>query len=136
MDKNIKNLKAEDIMISPVLCSMAKTSVKVLVERLATTKYYGIPIINEDEKLVGIITEKNILNAVNQGRELATTMAEEIMTSPVVTAIKESMLSAIIKTMMEKDITRVVITENHKVVGIVSQHDIVKNLKKDDFVEM
>jgi signal-transduction protein with cAMP-binding, CBS, and nucleotidyltransferase domain len=35
-----------------------------------------------------------------------------------------------------EDVTRVVITENDKVVGMVSQYDIVKKLKKEDFVEL
>lgn len=132
----MKSLKAEDVMVSPVLCTLETVSVKNIDEKLATTKYHGVPIINERQELVGIITEKNILQALSQGKELASTLAQEIMSSPVITAEKQSMLSAIIKVMMDKDITRVVITEDHKVVGIISQHDIVKRLRKKDFVEL
>lgn len=132
----MKSLKAEDVMVSPVLCTLETVSVKNIAEKLATTKYHGVPIINERQELVGIITEKNILQALSQGKELASTLAQEIMSSPVITAEKQSMLSAIIKVMMDKDITRVVITEDHKVVGIISQHDIVKRLRKKDFVEL
>jgi len=123
-------------MINPVLCSLITASAKNIAEKLATTKYHGIPIVNEDEELVGIVTEKNILLALTQGKELSSTLADEIMSSPAITAEKQSLLTAIIKVMMKKDITRVVITESNKVVGIVSQHDIVKALKKDDFFEL
>jgi CBS domain-containing protein len=136
MKKNFKNMKAEDVMINPVLCSLITASAKNIAEKLATTKYHGIPIVNEDEELVGIVTEKNILLALTQGKELSSTLADEIMSSPAITAEKQSLLTAIIKVMMKKDITRVVITESNKVVGIVSQHDIVKALKKDDFFEL
>ncbi|MBT4259624.1 MAG: CBS domain-containing protein [Nitrospina sp.] len=129
-------MKAEDVMINPVLCSLITASAKNIAEKLATTKYHGIPIVNEDEELVGIVTEKNILLALTQGKELSSTLADEIMSSPAITAEKQSLLTAIIKVMMKKDITRVVITESNKVVGIVSQHDIVKALKKDDFFEL
>lgn len=123
-------------MVSPVLCCLFTTSLKTIADKLATIKYHGVPIINEDQELVGIITEKNVLQAVSQGKNLATTPAKEIMSSPVVTAEKQSMISAIIKVMVEKDITRVVIVENNKVKGMISQHDIVKKLKKEDFVEL
>ncbi|MBT6716834.1 MAG: CBS domain-containing protein [Nitrospina sp.] len=136
MQQDIKTMKAEDVMASPVLCCLTNTSLKTIADKLATTKYHGIPIINENQELVGIITEKNVLQALTQGKNLASTLAEEVMSFPVVTAERQSMLSAIINVMMEKDITRVVIIENNKAVGIVSQHDIVKKLKKDDFVEL
>lgn len=122
-----KELKVEKIMVSPVSCAHQYSSVKEIMDRLMIYHYQGLPVIDESEKVIGMISTKDIMRAVSQGREPNGTLAKDIMTSNIITAEPESTVYSLIKVMVENEVTRVPICKGTQLMGIVCQSDIVKN---------
>ncbi|KMP11120.1 hypothetical protein UZ36_05475 [Candidatus Nitromaritima sp. SCGC AAA799-C22] len=116
-------------MVSPVKCVKPNASLKEVISLLVVSKFHGIPVVDEDHSIVGIITEKDVLLALSENKEPGGTLASEIMSRDVITADKSALVVAVVKKMLSCNVTRIPITEGPgKVVGIVTQHDIIKEL--------
>ncbi len=88
----------------------------------------------EDNKPVGIITERDITKAIAENKALKS--VEEIMTSPVFTADKDVSLYDATRLMEENRLRRLIVVDsNDNVLGIVTQSDIIKNIRAD-YIEL
>jgi CBS domain-containing protein len=130
----MKNLKASDVMTRPVVSARPKASARDVVLQLTTGLYSGMPVTEEDGKIVGIITELDLLSAVAEGKELAKTTAEDIMSRDVVTVNPGTPVTDIIPIMQARNLIRVPVVKGGKLVGIVSRSDILRALIEPEFV--
>jgi len=85
---------------------------------------HGAPII-DGEHLAGIITISDITKALDRGLPLAT-KTSVVMTPDVVEAPSDIKLFEVIRRFKEREIGRLVVTENGKPVGILTQSDIIR----------
>jgi len=85
---------------------------------------HGAPVI-EDDKLSGIVTMSDIAYAVEMKLPL-TTPVSEVMTTDVVEAPSDVKLFEVIKRFKEREIGRLIVVEDGKPVGILTQSDIIK----------
>jgi CBS domain-containing protein len=130
----MKNLKASDVMTRPVVSARPKASARDVVLQLTTGLYSGMPVTEENGKIVGIITELDLLSAVAEGKELAKTTAEDIMSRDVVTVNPGTPVTDIIPIMQARNLIRVPVVKGGKLVGIVSRSDILRALIEPEFV--
>lgn len=146
-------MKAQDIMEKEVIFVQENTSIEELAKILTENKISGVPVVNAKGNLLGIVTEGdllrkeinprmpnfiNILGAIifyngvkrynEDFKKIVAGKASEIMTPNVITVAKEDEVSKVAKLMIDKEIKRVPVVENGKVVGIISRSDIVKTL--------
>jgi len=85
----------------------------------------GIPVVDDKGKMIGIITEKDILNFVFSGN-LKNTKVEEVMTKEVVSFSPETDMDTIALAIGQNRFRRVPIVEGQTVIGIVSRRDIIR----------
>jgi len=85
---------------------------------------HGAPII-EDGKLAGIVTMSDVATAIEMKLPL-TTPVSEVMTTDVVEAPSDVRLFEVIRRFKEREIGRLIVVENGKPVGILTQSDIIK----------
>ena len=124
----MKELIAKEVMVESVVTIKKAALVKDAMTDLLYGSFSGLPVIDDDNKLVGIITEFDIMDAMLQGKNLETIRVFEIMTKDVHTAGQDTPLMEIAKTMKEKNLIRIPILEGEKLVGIVGRCDILKGL--------
>jgi len=93
-----------------------------------TTGHFGsLPVVDEDRKLVGIISEFDLLRALRAGKDLSAVTARDVMTSNPVSVKEEASSEELMKTLEEKHFIRVpVVDDSGRVVGVVSRTDILK----------
>jgi predicted transcriptional regulator len=85
--------------------------------------------VSEDDKNLGLITEKDILEKVsNASKNPSETYAKDIMSSPLVTIEYNKSLMDVLKIMTDKQIRRLVVTKEGKAVGIVTERRILGTL--------
>jgi CBS domain-containing protein len=130
----MKDLKASDIMVRHVMFGKKNASARSVALQLLTGSHSGMPVTDEDGKVVGVVTEFDLLKAALQGRELVKTTAEDLMSQDVATADINTPVVEIITTMTEKNIIRLPITAEGKLVGVVSRSDILKHLIEPELV--
>ncbi len=135
MLSQLKNIKLEEIMVSPVICAGVTTRISDIAEKLYKNKITGVPIINEDKQVIGVVSERDICELILQGKELQYVQAEEVMARNVITADKNSFVIAAIKSIVENQIMRLPVVDDGKLIGIVTRHDLLKVItnKSPDF---
>jgi CBS-domain-containing membrane protein len=93
-----------------------------------------MPVTDDQGHVIGVVTELNLLEAAQGGRDLIKTTAEEIMTTEVVTADVDTPVSELIRIMTDKQVIRLPITAKGKLVGVVARCDVLKTLIEPEFV--
>jgi len=108
-----------DIMTSNPIYVTPDTTVKDVIDLMLKHKHLGYPVV-EDDRVVGIVTLKDIMNA-DENDVVANVMSREVVVVTPNTEVFEAL-----KLMTEKRIGRIPVVEDGKLVGIVSKSDIVK----------
>jgi CBS domain-containing protein len=119
-------LKAKDIMSQTVTTIRYDGTLLDAIQLLVCKEISGLPVVDEKGKMVGIITEKDILNFVFSGN-LKNTKVADVMSKEVVSFSPETGVDTIALTVGQNRFRRVPIVEGNKVVGIVSRRDIIRS---------
>lgn len=85
----------------------------------------GSLLITDDQKILGILTPKNIVKAIANGRDPEKTLVDSIMTKKVITIEPDKELEEAVDLMVENRIKKLPVVENGKLVGIISASDII-----------
>jgi CBS domain-containing protein len=85
----------------------------------------GSSLVLVGERLAGILTERDVLHAVAKDADLDATPAEKIMTSDVVTVSPDWEVYEAAAEMADRGIRHLVVSENDRVVGVVSVRDLL-----------
>ena len=96
-------------------------AVKILLDSDIT----GLPVVDDEMTLLGIITEKDVLRLLSQVENDSATV-EQFMTRDVESFDEDTELIAICECLIESDFRRVPITSQGKLAGIISRRDIIK----------
>lgn len=99
------------------------------VAKMMNEKHVGcIPVCNTDNCVVGILTDRDIiLRSVASGKDVCNTNVSEIMTCNTTCCDCNDDISNVTKTMSQTGIRRIPVTENGKLVGILSLGDFAKH---------
>lgn len=114
-----------DVMSKEVKVVRSDTSIKEVV---ATMNKFNIGsiIVVQGDRPVGIITERDILRRLVEPCLAPETLtARQIMTSPVLTISESANIEETAKLMARKGIKRLPVTDNGKLVGMITYTDIV-----------
>ena len=87
----------------------------------------GALIVKDKDKPIGIITEKDIVEeAVGKELNIKKTKVRDIMSNLLITITPDADLSEAIKTMKREDVRRLPVVYNNKLVGLLTQKDILR----------
>ncbi len=139
----LEDIKVREIMNPEVITVRDHDTV---AKALATMRNHGIDrvvIVNDNNRVVGIVTGKDIVDRVLAPRKKATLgdfsgekektlsiMVESIMSYPVITVNKNDSVARVIDTMIEKNISSVVVAKDGIPEGIVIKKDILETYIK------
>ncbi|MGH3660162.1 MAG: CBS domain-containing protein [Micromonosporaceae bacterium] len=85
----------------------------------------GSLLIMDGDRLAGILTERDLLRAVARGADVDVTTVHEVMTTQVRTVVASASLHETARLMAANWIRHLPVVEGDKVVGVVSQRDLV-----------
>ena len=112
---------ARDIMTRKVCTIQPEASAQEAAQLLDQMRISGLPVVDGDGKIIGIITEADIISKVDrEGLHVA-----DIMSHEVIFVSEETSVSEIAMMLTERKIKRVPVVNDGKLVGIVSRADIV-----------
>lgn len=115
----------EDIMTTDVVTVARHTPITRVLEIMSEHDITGLPVVDDDMVLAGIISEKDLLTLISdQGYSLA--RAEDCMTEDIVSFDQGENLIAICECLANNHFRRVPIVSRGRLVGIVSRRDIIK----------
>lgn len=142
-------MKVEDLMTRDVVTVGPDASLKEVARVLVERGISGMPVCDEDGRVLGVISEGDILHkergrVERHGGPLAwlcdgaasakaeARTAREAMTAPAVTIGPERPASTAARLMVEKQVNRLPVVSNGKLVGIVTRADLVRAFTRSD----
>ena len=120
-----------DYMISTVLSIDVESSVQEAAQYMVSQSI-GSVLVKECDEYVGIVTETDLTRKVlGKGLNPETTRVSEIMTSPILSMDCYLPVEEANRFMHKNKIRHLVVTEEEKIVGILSVKDLVAYFSKD-----
>lgn len=144
------NITAEDLFTNLPKPASIKNTLEDIAKRIIMEKVSGIPVVNENNRFLGEITERELiafgmpkyttilddLNFMTIGEPFEnyivnekTTIIEEIYRKDgVITVDKEASLMEVCYLFMNRGVTRIYVVENGKYLGIILRSDIIRKI--------
>ncbi|CUU17750.1 Inosine5monophosphate dehydrogenase EC 111205 CDS [Bradyrhizobium sp.] len=142
-------MQARDVMVSPAITVDANATVREVAQLLLARRISAVPVVDADNKILGIVTESDLMHRAEAGTErpyswwlrpltgdaqLATdyvkshaVKVDDIMTRDVVTAAPETPLHEIAMLLENNQIRRVpIVDQKGQLVGIVSRANLLQ----------
>jgi CBS domain-containing protein len=137
-------LRVEDVMTPDPLVLDPETPLKSAALLLFYAEVSGAPVVAADGSLVGVLSERDLLAkeapdrfgfgraaADDHRRREATTVADAC-SRPAAVTVPDARLADVANELLDRDISRLVVIDEGRVVGIVSRHDVLAALVRDD----
>ncbi len=144
-------LNAGDIMTTEVITVKKETLLKELAEILYENHINGVPVLDDDGLLIGIICESDLIrrdkklhiptvvalfdavfylesskNVEKEIKRINATTVEELFTREVVTVDEKTPIEEIATLMTQKKIYTIPVMDGNRLVGIVGKGDVIR----------
>jgi CBS domain-containing protein len=135
-------MRARDVMTGPVVTATPDDTVKYAANLLASHGFTALPVVDHDERLIGIVTEADLVrdrflrdpryrrpddSVIEPGTKVA-----DVMTTPVTGMAQNTDVVDLITAMLDDRIRSMPIVDGSRVVGIVTRRDLVRVIGRDD----
>lgn len=121
-------LLVKDVMTKGVRVTGPDSSVREVVAAMNRFNIGSI-IVVQDNKPVGVISERDVLRRVVEPcLSPETIAARQIMTSPVITICESASVAEVVKIMAEKRVRKIPVMKKERLVGIITYTDILSKV--------
>ena len=111
-------------------------SVSEAMELLIANKISCLPIVDDNDKLIGVVSDKDIFRLIHEDqKKFGAAALKKIMTTDLIVGLVDDEVDYIAGIMTENRIRHIPIVDGKKLVGLVSQGDVVKKQMKSIQVE-
>jgi len=124
-------------MSPQIIVAKENTNAEAISARLLAGEFNGVPVVDDNGAVIGIVTAIDILKAIrkNGNRKLNAMVAKDIMTPNPSVVNKDTPIEDIIDIMIEKEIVLVpVVEDGNKLVGVVARLDIIREKLNEEFI--
>lgn len=123
---------ARDVMTQGVECAGENETVADSAKKLADLDVGAMPICGEDERLKGMLTDRDIVvEVIAKGKDPADVKAGELGGEEVVTIGADDSVDETLSTMKDHKVRRLPVIDGHDLVGVVSMADLAQNIDED-----
>jgi predicted transcriptional regulator len=122
-------------MTTNVVAARENTTATEVSTRLLIGEFNGVPVIDDNVKVIGIVTAADILRAIRQGKNLDSLRTTDIMTRNPIVVKQDTEPDEIIDIMIQRVIVLVpVVDDDKKLIGVVARLDILREKLNEKFV--
>jgi CBS domain-containing protein len=130
---------ARDIMSGSAECASASDSLADAARKMRDLDVGALPICGDDDRLQGMITDRDIVvKCVAEGGDPSSVKVSELAEGKPVTIGADDSVEEALRTMSQHGVRRLPVIDGQRLVGVVSQADVAKNLPEEsvgDLVE-
>ena len=119
-----------DVMKKNVVTIGVDDKVQKISKLLVKEKVNNFPVVNNKNELIGLVSEKDILEAMESKNFIKMT-AKNIMTKKVVSVKENDPLEYVAKIFIEYPYRRLPVKRGKKVIGVIARNDIINSFLSD-----
>lgn len=113
---NAWHIMREKVSIGP------ETSAQEAAMRIISSGLSAIPVVNEEQKVLGVVTEVGLLGAIRDGGDLIEVPAAAVMVPAPIVADANTPTDDLVRMLMENCCSVVTVVRDGKYAGVVSRH--------------
>jgi CBS domain-containing protein len=124
--KDFASMTVKQVMEKRVQFAHLRTKGDVIAS-LMIEGFGAVPVIDKKRKLVGIVSEHDLLAAIDDGHALGSLTAGEIMTGNPYSVRPETILGTLVHVLRASDLVRVpVVDAEDRLIGIIARRDVLR----------
>lgn len=124
--REFSSMTVEQVMETKVQSVHLRTKGDVIAS-LMIEGFGAVPVIDQRRKLIGIVSEHDLLTALDEGRELGTVTAGEVMTGNPYSVPPATNLATLVHVLRASDLVRVpVVDDKNRLIGIIARRDVLR----------
>jgi CBS domain-containing protein len=128
---------AREVMTGDAQCIGENDTVLDAAKRLAELDVGAMPICGEDDRLKGMVTDRDIVvKVLAQGKDPDSVRAGELGEGKPVTIGADDSVEEAIRTMKDHKVRRLPVIDGHRLIGIVSQADVARSVDEEHVGEL
>ena len=113
------------IMTKNVIATRQEDYASQVLLQVLSGQYSGMPVIDSERRVVGVISEFDLLKAIRKGLSLENVPVKDLMSREPVTAESSASAESVIDLMIARNIIRLPVVQEGKLVGVISRCDIL-----------
>ena len=137
-------MRAEDIMSSPVVTVRPDTSVKAAIGLVTSHGFTALPVVDEEDRLVGIVTEADLVRhrVIPDARTLIwrdepptappPQTVGEVMSSPATAVRRGADIAEVAEVLLDAHFRCAPVVDGSRLVGVLTRRDLLRTLARDD----
>jgi CBS domain-containing protein len=126
--KNFNSMTVKQVMGKRVQSVRLKTKADVMAS-LMIEGFGAVPVVDGAKKLVGIVSEHDLLAAIDDGHQLGAVTAGDVMTGNPYSVRPETTLGTLVHVLRASDLVRVpVVDAKDRLIGIIARRDVLRTL--------
>jgi arabinose-5-phosphate isomerase len=120
-------LKVEDVAAQNAKPKVLPTAtIKEVIVEMTNKRLGATAVVNEQEKILGIITDGDLRRMLEKGDDINTLTANLIMSHNPQSIEQDSLATEAMQQMQQKNISQLIIKKNEKYAGIIHLHDLIR----------
>jgi len=124
--KSFDSMTVSQVMEKEVQFVRLKTKGDVIAS-LLIEGFGAVPVVENGRQLAGIVSEHDLLAAIDDGHHLGAVSAKDIMTSNPYSVRSETTLGTLVHVLRASDLVRVpVVNKKEKLIGIIARRDVLR----------
>ncbi len=123
------NVKVEEVMITPVISTHERKSIGHAREIMLRNKVHSLPIVDGENKVVGIITTHDMVDEVSDDTTINLVMSKKVLTIP-----KYSGIHIAARIMRNHHVHHLVVTHEKELIGVLSSLDLLLFVEEHRFI--
>jgi CBS domain-containing protein len=114
-------------MTAPVASVEAETSLADIARQLTAGGFSGMPVVDGEQRVIGFVSEIDLMTALLNGRD-SMTPASELMSTPVVSVDEFETTDEVMRILRARSIHHLPVVRQERLVGIITPADVVRFL--------
>ncbi len=119
-------MQAKDVMTAGVVPVNQRATVRQVTARMVKERLFGFPVADNYERLVGVVTELDVIQALLDGLDPKQAVAQDVMTRQIPTVAADASILEVLRALNTDRITRVPVVHNGVMVGLISREDVLR----------
>jgi predicted transcriptional regulator len=122
-------VKVQDLMTNNVITAQAHQTVGQIKGKMTNRSLSNVPVVSADNTPIGVVSSSDLLAAEKEGTPISNIMTEKVYTIP-----EYEDVSVAARMMRNHKIHHLIVTQEQKVVGVISSFDLLKLIEGHRFV--
>jgi acetoin utilization protein AcuB len=123
------NIKVKDLMVKSVITTVPHKSIGHAQSIMTKNKIKSVPVVDKEMEIKGIITATDLLEELSESTPIS-----KVMTTRVYTIPAYSNINIAARMMRNHNINHLVVSDEQKIVGVLSAHDLLALVEDHRFV--